>query len=72
MAEVTDDVLRILPASYSLWIALILSVGVYFLANFGIGCFRQRRRAAKSVAGIPGPPGHWLKGHLDYVSFSTL
>ncbi|CAH3015399.1 unnamed protein product [Porites evermanni] len=69
MVEVTGDVLRILPASYSLWIALILSVGVYFLVNFGIGCFRQRRRAAKSVAGIPGPPGHWLKGHLDYARF---
>ena len=70
MSGVTSDVLRILPnASYSLWIALILTVGLFFLANFGIGCFQQRRRAAKSVAGIPGPPGHWLKGHLDYVSF---
>lgn len=31
--------------------------------------FRQRKLAVKSVDGVPGPDGHWLKGHLDYVSF---
>ena len=33
-------------------IALILSVGVVFFTNLVIGCFEQRRRAAKSIANV--------------------
>ena len=68
MALVTEYILRVLPDSYSVWIAVILSVVVVFFANFVIGCFEQRRRSARSIANVPVPPGHWLKGHLDYVS----
>ncbi|CAH3015400.1 unnamed protein product [Porites evermanni] len=69
MALVTEYILRVLPDSYSVWIAVILSVVVVFFANFVIGCFEQRRRSARSIANVPVPPGHWLKGHLDYAGF---
>ena len=58
--------------SSSLWLTVAASVGVAFLANFLIGCVQQRSTAARSVAGIPGPPGHWLKGHIDYVGFNPF
>ena len=52
MTLVTEYILRVLPESYSMLIALILSVGVVFFTNLVIGCFEQRRRAAKSIANV--------------------
>lgn len=46
-----------------------MSVGIAFIANFVIGFLQQRRVAVRSVVGVPRPVGHWLKGHLDYMSF---
>ena len=52
MTLVTEYILRVLPESYSVFIVLILSVGVVFFTNLVIGCFEQRRRAAKSIANV--------------------
>ena len=53
MTVVTDEyILRVLPDPYSMFIALILSVKVVFFTNLVIGCFEQRRRAAKSIANV--------------------
>ena len=70
MEQLTDYLSSFTLRSSSFWFAVLLAVGVAFLVQFVIGCIQQRRNAARSVAGIPGPPGHWLKGHLDYVSLS--
>ena len=70
--QITDYISSWTLESSSLWFVVLASVGVVFLANFVIGCVQQRRAAARSVAGIPGPPGHWLKGHLDYVSLTPF
>ena len=53
MTLVTEYILRVLPESYSVFIAFILSVGVVFFTNLVIiGCFEQRRRAAKSITNV--------------------
>lgn len=72
MALVTDYLSKSTFQSYSLCFLLLVSVGVAFFVHFVIGCILQRRRAVRSVAGVPGPPGHWLKGHIDYVSLKPL
>ena len=72
MELITDYVSSFTFESSSFWLIVAASVGIAFLANFLIGCAQQRSIAARSVAGIHGPPGHWLKGHIDYVSFNPL
>jgi len=55
--------------SSSLWWFVVVSAGFAFLANFVVSFVQQRKMAAWSVLGVPGPEGHWLKGHLDYAKF---
>ena len=69
MDQIADYLTSFTLRSSSLCFAVLVAVGVAFLVQFVIACINQRRNAARSVAGIPGPPGHWLKGHIDYVSF---
>lgn len=71
MLLITDFVSRfsLELSSSSLWWFSVVSVGIAFIANFVIGFLQQRRVAVRSVVGVPRPVGHWLKGHLDYMSF---
>ncbi|KAJ7330608.1 hypothetical protein OS493_022223 [Desmophyllum pertusum] len=56
-------------SSSSLWFIVLVTVGIVVIANFVIGVLQQRRHAVRSVLGVPGPDGHWLKGHIDYAGF---
>lgn len=56
----------------SLWWFVLVSVAVAVVSNFVISFIQQQRIAARAVVGVPGPAGHWLKGHIDYVSLCLL
>lgn len=71
MLAIADFASRFSLASNSttFWWFVLVSAAVVVVSNFVIGFVQQRRIAARSVLGVPGPAGHWLKGHIDYVSF---
>ncbi|XP_078352881.1 cytochrome P450 4F1-like isoform X3 [Oculina patagonica] len=71
MLAIADFVSRFALASnsYTFWWFVLVSAAVAVVLNFVISFVQQRRIAARSVAGVPGPAGHWLKGHMDYARF---
>lgn len=70
MKDITEFSARLLTLqSYTSWIVVLGSIGIAFLVHLMFGCVQQRRKSARSIKGIPGPPGHWLKGHIDYAKF---
>ncbi|XP_027051041.1 cytochrome P450 4F4-like [Pocillopora damicornis] len=48
---------------------VLVTAAIFCIVSVLLSLVRQRKLAVKSVDGVPGPDGHWLKGHLDYVSF---
>ena len=71
MKDITEFSVRLLTLqSYTSWIVVLGSIGIAFLVHLMFRCVQQRRKSARSIKGIPGPPGHWLKGHIDYVSLA--
>ena len=74
MLALTDFVARFSLASSSslLWLFVLVFAAVVVVSNFAISFVQQRRSASRSVAGVPGPAGHWLKGHIDYVSIVSI
>lgn len=59
-------------SSLMLWSFVLVIVAIICIVNVLLSLVQQRKLAVKSVEGIPGPEGHWLKGHLDYVSFDKF
>ena len=61
-------------SSSSLWLFLLVSAAIIaaVVSNFVISLVQQRSISARSVADVPGPAGHWLKGHIDYVSIVSF
>ena len=47
---------------------VLMTAAIVFIVSVLLSLVRQRKLAVKSVEGIPGPDGHWLKGHIDCVS----
>lgn len=47
---------------------VLVTAAIFCIVSVLLSLVRQRKLAVKSVDGVPGPDGHWLKGHLDYVS----
>lgn len=74
MLALTDFVARFSLASSSslLWLFVLVFAAVVVVSNFVISLVQQRRSASRSVTGVPGPAGHWLKGHTDYVSIVSF
>lgn len=60
--------LSFVSSSSLFWLFVLVSAAIVVVSNFVISFVQQRRMSARSVAGVRGPAGHWLKGHIDYVS----
>lgn len=48
---------------------VLVTAAIFCIVSVLLSLVRQRKLAVKSVDGVPGPDGHWLKGHLDYARF---
>lgn len=55
--------------SLSLWVVLLTTLALSGILHFFITSFLQMRISVKRVQEFHGPKGHWLKGHIDLVSY---